>query len=145
MACRPPDVLPGSGRPEGPRAKRQRQEHWSCPQHGHPADLAVTDALGYDAPDPITDNHANIAGHFTGDYHGVSWNAQGYFMARTSGQARKKLAVSRMLASRDFVLISEAHATAGGIQTYVDIHEGPGLGRHDNQRMGGVLGLHARP
>ena len=60
-------------------------------------------------------------GQYTGDFHGVCWNAQGYFMSRTATHARKRWAAARLMRSRDFLMLSETHATTGGIQAYNDI------------------------
>ena len=59
--------------------------------------------------------------HYIGDYHGVLWNAQGYFMARAAAQTRKRRQAARLLARRDFLLLTEAHSTVGGARAYVDL------------------------
>jgi hypothetical protein len=42
-------------------------------------------------------------------------------MARSHGHAAKRLLVSRLLAKRDFLMITEAHATAGGSLAFKDL------------------------
>ena len=62
-----------------------------------------------------------VAGPFTGDYEGATWNAQGFFMAKAWGHAAKRRVVHKLLAKRDFLLVTEAHATAGGKRAFTDL------------------------
>jgi len=60
-------------------------------------------------------------GPYSDDFSGVCWNSQGYFMAKVAGQARKKLAVGKLIQGRDFAMLTEAHCTPGTILSYRDI------------------------
>ena len=62
-----------------------------------------------------------VAGPFAGDYEGATWNAQGYFMAKALGHAAKRRQAQRLLARRDFLLVTEAHATIGGRLAYTNL------------------------
>ncbi len=85
-------------------------------------------AVDLGPPDPLDENKVDPrsqlilhSGPFSGDFNGVAWNAQGYFMSTVIGQTRKRHQLSQYLKARDFALLSEAHCATGGIQGHRDI------------------------
>lgn len=60
-------------------------------------------------------------GPYSGDFNGAAWNSRGYFVSTVAGQARKRLQVTRILHTRDFVMLEEAHCTPGGILGHREI------------------------
>ena len=62
-----------------------------------------------------------MPGPYVGDYSGVLWNAQGFFMSTAAGHMRKRWFVQRLLKQRDFCVLCEAHVTDGARRGFTDL------------------------
>ena len=88
------------------------------------APCALPPALGSSdgrSPPQSSASPGHELGQFVGDYDGVAWNAQGYFMSRAAGHAAKRQHAQCLLRRRDFLIISEAHVTKGAKLAYTDL------------------------
>ena len=55
---------------------------------------------------------------FTGNFRGGIWNAQGLFACRAHKQEAKMAKIFQLMKSRDFVVVTETHSTAGKARAY---------------------------
>lgn len=123
------DSLGSCTLPPARAAPRMRRPRIAAPPEHLPGSLADSTVAEPSARQPeawspgtpeLTDltNRSTYDGQFAGTYRGVTWNAQGLFMAKASAQQCKRLAVQKLLRNRDFVMITETHSEPGGLLGY---------------------------
>jgi len=75
---------------------------------------------------------------YTGDFRGVSWNAQALFATTVRRQTPKQRHLASLIATNDFVMVQETHSHEGSIATWARPQATRFFASHGSPSMAGV-------